>query len=219
MLICAVSDLHGNLPAIPSCDLLLIAGDICPTHNHNVDFQEQWIETNFRYWLRDIDAKQKIFCAGNHDFVFQKNPNFGQKLIQNNYPAIYLQDASVEFEGLKIYGTPWQPYFYDWAFNLYEEDLSKKWDLIPADADIIVVHGPPRGYGDWAPRVNGGYENTGSPSLLTKIEEVKPKLVVFGHIHEGRGEWDLDKTKLANVTVLDRNYKMVYEPWVYEIPT
>jgi Icc-related predicted phosphoesterase len=218
MKIVCISDQHGNLPVIPPCDLLLIAGDICPTVDHSVNRQEAWITTQFRQWLKDVDARQKVFIAGNHDFFFEKAKKSVIEHVLNNFPGTYLQDSSIEFEGLKIYGTPWQPYFYDWAFNLYEEDLSKKWNQIPSDADIIVVHGPPMGYGDWAPRTNGkGGENTGSPSLLVKIEEVKPKLVVFGHIHEGRGNWDLNGTKLVNATLLNRQYEMVYEPYVLEI--
>lgn len=218
MKIVCISDQHGNLPAIPSCDLLLIAGDICPSIDHSVPRQEYWIETEFKQWLRSIDARKKVFIAGNHDFFFEKARSEVINRVLENFPATYLKDSSTEFEGLKIYGTPWQPYFYDWAFNLYEDDLKKKWDLIPSDTDILIAHGPPRGYGDRAPRVNAaGYEETGSPSLLEKIKEVKPKLAIFGHIHEGRGSWDLDGTKLANVTVLNRRYELVYEPWIFNL--
>lgn len=212
MKIVAISDQHGFLPKIEECDLLLIAGDICPTTNHRLDFQEYWLGTNFKWWLQEIPAKKIVGIAGNHDEIFQKKPSAVPKL-----PWTYLQDSETEFEGLKIWGTPWQPYFYDWAFNLYEKELAEKWALIPNDADIIVVHGPPHGYGDKAPRVGGrGYELTGSPSLLEKIKEVKPKLCVFGHIHEGRGEWKLDNTILANVTILNGRYEMVYDPVVFK---
>jgi Icc-related predicted phosphoesterase len=218
MKICAISDQHGNLPKIPSCDLFLIAGDICPATNHSVDFQEYWLETQFKNWLKDVDAKEKVYICGNHDFFFEKaSKNRIQKALEK-IPGIYLQDSSTEFDGLNIYGTPWQPYFFDWAFNLYENDLKKKWELIPKNTDVLIVHGPPSTYGDYAPRPKGkGGEHTGSPSLLGKIKEIEPKLCVFGHIHEGRGEWDLDKTKLANVTILDGKYQMVHEPWIYNL--
>lgn len=209
----AISDLHGNLPDIETCDLLLIAGDICPATDHHTDFQAWWLSTTFKWWLEKLPAKKIIGVAGNHDYIFQNKPSAVPKL-----PWTYLQDSATEFEGLKIWGTPWQPYFFDWAFNLYEPQLCEKWALIPNDTDIIVVHGPPYGYGDKAPRIGGkGYELTGSPGLLEKIKEVKPKLCVFGHIHEGRGKWELDDTILANVTILNGNYKMVHEPMVFNL--
>ena len=210
----AISDQHGNLPEIKeSCDLFLIGGDVCPAHNHRIDFQAKWLDTDFRAWLKTIPAKKIIGIAGNHDFIFQIKPQSVPDL-----PWIYLQDSSIEFEGLKIYGSPWQPTFFNWAFNLDEKDLVEKWKLIPSDVDILVLHGPPNGYGDKAPRSNDiGYENTGSISLLMKIKEIKPKLCIFGHIHEGRGKWEIDTTILANVTLLDRVYNMVYEPMVFQL--
>lgn len=214
MKIICLSDQHGVLPDVPECDLCIIGGDVCPVTNHQIWFQQQWLDTNFRYWLKKIPAKKIVGIAGNHDYIFQNSP---QKVP--SLPWTYLQDSKTEFEGYKIWGTPWQPYFFDWAFNLYEKELCEKWSLIPNDTDILVVHGPPQGYGDKAPRVGGkGFEHTGSPGLLKKIEEVKPKLVVFGHIHEGRGEWNDGTTQFANVTILDGKYKHVHQPWQFELP-
>lgn len=223
--ICALSDMHGELPPVPSCDICLIAGDLCPATNHSVDFQEYWLETTFNRWLKDIDAKFKIFIAGNHDFFFERVPQSKICKTLEKIAGVYLQDSSTECYGLKIYGSAWTPYFYDWAFNLYECDLEKKWAKIPNDTDILVVHGPPHGYGDLAPRIIKnkneqewpGGEHTGSPSLLKKITEVKPKLVVFGHIHEGYGQWMLENTILANVSVLNGQYVMTRNPMTFEI--
>lgn len=206
--IVAISDTHGFLPQIPECDLLLICGDFTPVHNHSIGYQKLWLNTIFRSWLKLLPAKKIIGIAGNHDLIFQDAaPEVP------NLPWIYLQDSYTEYEGLKIYGTPHQPWFKNWAFNLYEGDLIQKWALIPSDTDILIVHGPPQGYGDMAPRINTqGYENTGSPGLLARIKEIRPKLVCFGHIHEGRGIFNLDGTILANCTVVDGQYKNVYKP-------
>jgi Icc-related predicted phosphoesterase len=210
--IVAISDQHGELPEIPSCDLLLIAGDICPVTNHGLDFQERWLRFDFRDWLRRVPARKIVFIAGNHDFVFEQRSNF----LPADFPATYLQDSGTEWEGLCIWGTPWQPWFYDWAFNLYERDLARKWDLIPNNTDILVVHGPPLDHGDGVPE-RTGVRHTGSPSLLLRIRQIQPRLVVFGHIHEGRGEWRIGKTVLANVTILNERYQNVYEPWVHTL--
>jgi predicted phosphohydrolase len=210
--IVAVSDLHGVLPAIPECDLLLIAGDVTPVSNHALSFQADWLDGEFRRWLAGVPARQNVFIAGNHDLVFEQKP----ELVPKDLPAVYLQDAAFEWEGLRIWGTPWQPWFFDWAFNLHEPDLVAKWELIPDGTDIIVVHGPPHGYGDAVPRKRG-LDHTGSPSLLERIKTVQPRLVVFGHIHEGRGQWQVGNSLLANVTILDAKYRNVYEPWVYDL--
>jgi Icc-related predicted phosphoesterase len=213
MRIVAVSDLHGTLPEVPACDLLLIGGDITPVENHDRAFQAAWLGREFRHWLEEVPARQVVGVAGNHDFVFQEHPDW----VPRDLRWVYLQDSSLEWEGWKIYGTPWQPWFFDWAFNLYEPDLVAVWERIPAGTDILVLHGPPHGYGDAVPRRGGRVEHTGSPSLLRRIEVVKPRLAVYGHIHEGRGAWQHGPTTLANVTILDEGYCHVYPPWEVEL--
>lgn len=208
MKITACSDLHGFLPEIEPTDLLLIAGDICPVVNHDLDFQEHWLDTTFRWWLNNIPAKKIVGVAGNHDKIFAQSPHKIPSL-----PWSYLQDAGTEFAGLKIWGSPWQEVFFWWSFNLYEKDLKEKWNLIPNNIDILVLHGPPFGYGD---KVSNN-ENIGSPSLLEKIQEIRPKLVVFGHAHEGRGQWKLADVILANVTITNNKYENVYSPMVFDL--
>ena len=225
MKIVAISDQHGFLPKIPSCDLFLIAGDLCPAINHSLPFQESWLETNFKPWLEAVDAKCKVVIAGNHDFIAEHRKATVEKIFRNSKNVHYLHESSCEFEGLKIYGIPHTLYFYDWAFNLYEADLKKKWAKIPADTDILVSHGPPYGYGDLAPRIITNKneqewpagEHVGSPSLREWISETQPKLVVFGHIHEGRGEWKCGDTTVANVTVVNSKYKNIHTPWTVEL--
>jgi len=203
----AISDLHGYLPKIEPCDLLLIAGDICPYQNHNLLFQKMWLNTTFRDWLGTVPAKYVVAIPGNHDLIFEQKPHEVPTL-----PWFCLIDNWVEVDGVTIYGIPWQRRFFDWAFNLDEPELDKKYEAIP-DCDIIVSHGPPFGYGDQAPR-GRGFENVGSKVFLRKIEEIKPWLVVFGHIHEGVGEWIIndDKTLLANVTHVNGKYEPVHRP-------
>jgi Icc-related predicted phosphoesterase len=205
--ILAISDMHGILPEIPACDLLLIAGDITPITNHGLEFQAEWLDREFRRWLERLPAKETVFIAGNHDLVFEHMP----QLVPRDLPAVYLQDSAYEWNGLKIWGTPWQPWFFDWAFNLREPQLVAKWTLIPEGTDILLVHGPPHGYGDAVPE-GAGVRHTGSPSLLKRIQEIQPRLAVFGHIHEGRGEWKIGATIAANVTILDEKYNHVYPP-------
>lgn len=213
MKIVGISDLHGILPEIPACDLLLIGGDICPVRDHGLERQATWLDTTFRAWLKQVPARKVVGVAGNHDFVFQQAP----ERVPADLAWTYLEDTGTIWEGLRIWGTPWQPWFFDWAFNLYEEELVAKWALIPEGTDILVLHGPPYEHGDGVPEGGGRVRRTGSPSLLERILAVKPRLAVFGHIHEGRGQWTLGRTVLANVSILNEHYTHVHPPWVHEL--
>ncbi|MCI0742983.1 MAG: metallophosphoesterase, partial [Gemmataceae bacterium] len=170
-----------------------------------------WLDGPFRSWLRRQPARKIIGIAGNHDLLFEREPH----LVPRTLPWTYLQDSGARFEGWNIWGTPWQPWFFDWAFNGDPAKLKRQWDLIPDDTDILVVHGPPLGYGDGVPE-RDHTRLCGSPHLLERIRQIKPSLVVFGHIHEGRGVWQLGNTTLANVTLLDEKYEPVHGPWEWE---
>lgn len=215
--IIALSDQHGNLPEIQPCDILLIAGDIVPLEVQNYPFDSmKWLNGPFNEWLESIPAKHVVATPGNHDFIFQKKLDMVPKLRWH-----LLIDNLAEVEGLKIWGSPWQNWFYDWAFNAPdvggEVFLARKYAQMPDDTDIIISHGPPFGYGDQA--LDG---RTGSKALTDRIKETKPRLVVCGHIHEDRGRWEIENgnkppTIIANVSVLNRSYQMVHEPMMFEI--
>lgn len=205
MKVVATSDLHGFLPEIPPCDLLILAGDICPVSNHKLPFQDLWLRYTFAPWLRTVPARRVVGTWGNHDLIAEK----GAPHLKEWTPLI---DELVEFEGLRIWGSPWQRRFFDWAFNLDEPELNLKYQQIPP-CDIIISHGPPYGYGDKAQRG----ELCGSMGLLTRIEEIKPKLVVYGHIHEGSGRWQYGPTTLANVTLVDPKYRPVHPPMEFDL--
>jgi Icc-related predicted phosphoesterase len=219
--IAAVSDLHGMLPPIPDCDILLIAGDICPLSDHSPFGQMKWLQSSFEKWLDEIPAKEVVAVAGNHDWIFQKMPHMVPRLRWR-----YLQDSGCGIEGLKVWGTPWQPPFFDWAFNMEEEGLRRKWSLIPDDTDILVTHSPPFGYGDEALRKLTDEnkekwpdtEHTGSPSLTEKIKELPNlKLHVFGHIHRGYGRYEIGSKIVANVSLVNEKYQPVNEVMVFDI--
>jgi Icc-related predicted phosphoesterase len=202
--ICCISDIHGHLPKVPECDLLILAGDYCADHRNYF-----WYGRHFGTWLGEIRDRGTdiIGVAGNHDYIFEKKPDF--KLSQ----WTYLQDAGTTWNGLKVWGSPWQPRFFDWAFNLDEPGLEEKWALIPDGTDILILHGPPFGYGDLTNR----HERTGSPSLTKRIEDVKPKLVVCGHIHIGYGTYRMGETIIVNAAHCDESYRPVNPPIVVEL--
>ncbi len=218
MLIAATADLHGHLPEIPECDLLLIAGDVCPVTNHGIGFQRSWLENQFPGWIAGsrCRAERVVWIAGNHDLALELGGP-GRRLRGT---ATYLQDQAVEIGDLTIYGSPWSQIIGEWAFSLPEEDrgaeagpdLRTAYAAIPEAADIVLVHGPPAGYGD---RTHDG-RRVGSPSLLARLEQVRPRLCVFGHIHEAYGRWEHQGITLANTSHVDQGYEPVNPPQLFE---
>jgi len=208
MKICCLSDLHGHFPDVPDCYLLLLAGDYAPAWKHHpVRFHSERLVP----WVFDCRQRMEVVAvAGNHDLLFEEHPQYA-----TNASWKYLHDSGCEVGGLKIWGSPWQPTFgQGWAFNLDESQLADKWALIPDDTDILLLHGPPRGYGDYSPF---GNEHCGSPSLLQRIVEIKPRLVVSGHIHSGNGVRHLGRTTIVNASYVNEQYRPAFPPLVIEI--
>ena len=220
MRIVAISDLHGHLPEIPRCDICIIAGDICghpggrPGTFWDCRGQADWLGGPFRAWLDAVPADHVVATWGNHDFVGQRQPD----LVPRDLRWTLLVDAGATVAGRRFWGSPWSPWFHDWAFNAPAGDaaetfLTGRWALVPDDTDVLVVHGPPAGYGD----LTQDGRRTGSTSLAERIAAVRPKLSLHGHIHEGRGRWDVDGTTIANVSVLDVGYRLVHPAMAFEI--
>lgn len=218
MIVGAISDMHGQLPRITEdVDLLLIAGDICP--HARVSALAEWMQTTFSSWLKELVARRiaVIGVAGNHDWVLYKPEadSYRQQVLNALHPYwTYLEDSGAEYGGLRVWGSPWQLKFNDWAFNLENEtELKQKWDLIPEDTDVLITHSPPFLYGDQ----NAGGKATGSKTLLHAIERIQPKLAVYGHIHEGYGVYRVGDSRLANVSVLDNRYQLTNKPMYFEL--
>jgi len=204
VLIRAVSDLHGHLPDVPACDLLLIAGDICPLTDDRSAVQAPWLDRPCRAWLQGLQVGHVVVVAGNHDFVFE------QPELVPPLPWTYLQDRLATVGGLRVYGTPWTPIAGHWAFQATAEELAQRLASTPTGLDVLVSHFPPRGFGDCVrPRDYSLLSrcppevHIGSDALLGVIDRGGPGLVVYGHIHEDRGHWKRGSSVLANVTVLD----------------
>lgn len=204
MRIVATSDLHGHLPEVPECDVLCIAGDLCPTFGHDFATQNKWLHGPFADWLRRIPARHIVGCWGNHDFIGQEAPEAVADL-----PWILLNDAYRDIDGVRFYGTPWQPVFFDWAFNLTEPGLAKKFALIDKQTDVLISHGPPWGLGDKTQRG----ESVGSMSLLTQISLLKIPLTFCGHIHEAYGAYTIggSPSQVYNVSLVNSKYKPAHK--------
>lgn len=205
MIVTAISDLHGDFPKIDSCDLLLIAGDICPDDYAGI--QRNWIRDVFIPWCKEQPAQRVIWIGGNHDFGAEM-PGAQRAFEEISPPWVtYLKDETIEFMGNTIWGCPWTPNLQNWAF--YASD--RAWQYIADDIpqnDILVLHAPPRGA-----MLDDGHPQWASPYMFEAItQRVKPKLVVCGHIHEGFGTFEFNGITFANVALKDNYYDMVREP-------
>jgi Icc-related predicted phosphoesterase len=206
--IVCIADLHEHLVDIPACDVLLIAGDVSFAVKGDLRAKHAFLVGPFREWLDRVPADEVVLVAGNHD---QSIEAWG---LPDGLRCHYLQDDGVELCGLRFWGTPWQPWFLDWAFNAPPRNggafLASKFDLIPEDTDVVVGHGPPRGYGDAAIRP-GGHEHVGSIAMAEALERVRPRLMVCGHIHAAYGAYRLGDTDIVNASLVDDQYRPVNE--------
>lgn len=127
----------------------------------------------------------------------------------------YIEDQLINVMGVRIYGTPWQPEFCNWAFNLPRgEACINVWNRIPNNVDILITHTPPVGHGDLC--CSG--VRAGCVDLLTTVQKrVKPKYHVFGHIHEGYGITSDGNIIYVNASTCDINYKPNNPPIVFDI--
>jgi predicted phosphohydrolase len=172
--------------------------------------REREIRT-FDAWLGTLPYRHRIVIAGNHDWMFELEPDKARALLTN---ATYLEDDETVVEGVRFYGSPWQPEFGNWAFNLPRGDaLAKKWARVPAGVDVLVTHGPPMGMLD----VTSAGEAVGCEELEKAMERIRPRVHVFGHIHEGYGSKEKEGTVHVNASSCDKWYRAVNEAIVVEV--
>lgn len=208
MKVICIADTHGRWESVnvPDGDLLIHAGDI--TAYGRLDELER-----FNAWLGSLPHPHKIAIAGNHDWALQEEPEKAQAVLTNCH---YLQDSEVTIDGIRIYGSPWTPKFFDWAFMLHRdgEELRQKWDQIPQGIDILVTHGPPAGKLDFVPDRR---EYVGCSILRDVIADRKPRHHVFGHIHCCPGTAFNEHTVFANATTCNSAYEPVNRPMQFGI--
>lgn len=206
---------------LPGGDILIHAGDFMST-GYEVREAEEFFQ-----WFDSIDNYDtKILIAGNHDRLMENDPTKMLGLLTGYKTIEYLQDEEVVLyydgpngdypeDNVRIYGSPWQPEFYNWAFNLIRnsEELKAKWDAIPNNADILITHGPPFGYLD----IPGGHSiRVGCDLLRYRVDEIKPKIHVFGHIHGSWGHYYNGHTHFFNASILDERYLYTHLPFTFE---
>ena len=196
------SDTHSreSLISVPKCDILVHSGDANISTLRILNF--------FISWMSSQPATYKIFVAGNHDDMCEAVPSLVKQLFHEN-GVIYLDNAQVEIEGIKIWGSPYTPRYGGWSFMKERGDeMLRVWKMIPEDTDILITHGPPMGILDFTTR---GQVHAGCWDLGYKIRQLKPKLHLFGHVHEGYGTHFDGTTRYYNSSIMDVDYQLANE--------
>lgn len=202
-----ISDTHGfhEQLTIPDGDILVHAGDLSSSG-------KEWQVRAFARWFAKQPHAHKVVIAGNHDRCLELDMPLGKKLFEG---ATYLLDEEATIAGLRFYGSPWQPEFMGWSFNLPRgEPLREVWSKIPDGIDVLVTHGPPFGVLD---RTHSGLL-VGCEEMRTAIDRALPRLHVFGHIHEGAGTHVEGRTLFANASICTEGYEPTNPVLVVDLP-
>lgn len=216
-----ISDTHNqhNSIEIPECDILLHAGDFSYM-GKAIDIIE--LDRWFGQLKASGNVKEIVAIAGNHDWLCETDPSYAASLFTN---CIYLNEQPAEVMGLKIFGSPIQPEFCNWAFNRRRGDeIARNWAKIPDDTQILITHGPPAGILDkvWCRPYNKltGPENLGCKDLLKRVTELKQlKLHTFGHIHDSNGIYTdyTNDVKFVNAAICNEEYKPIQPVHLIEL--
>ena len=226
MKICAFSDMHGQLDfKVEPCDLVLIGGDIVPLNIQSYTTpSEAWYKETFIPWCNSLPCDKVLFIAGNHDFLLMRHPDRIRLLLQGQDKITYLDCETFEYKGKVIYGTPICKPFGRWAFMESYEEQDERYARhlkIIEHIDIILSHDAPFGVSDvilqkdcwWA---DGSH--IGNQSLRKFIEAAKPSMNLHGHLHTTNREVEmLGDTAVYNISLLNENYEMVFEPQYFEL--
>jgi len=217
MKLVVISDCHGKLgqARIPQGDVLILAGDILANRSGDPDIDAAF-QLNAIRELDDfcgaLDFKHVLMIAGNHDWVFERYKG-AHNVLKN---IVYLEDSGTEIDGVRFWGSPHQPWFFDWAFNHPRNGpaLAYYWSLIPDNTDVLITHGPPFGILD-LPFGNG--EPAGCELLLKRVQEIEPRVHVFGHIHGSYGKKQIGRTLFVNACLCNEVYHPVNPPQVIDL--
>jgi len=220
-LIAFISDthtFHSSIKTPADVDILVHCGD-------NTIYGEIAEMKNFIEWFGNQKPRHKIFINGNHEVKVSKLGDLTKRLVEehNKYHFTnihYLEEEEVVIEGIKFWGSPYTPEFFDWAYMYNREDGERRWMGIPDDADVLITHGPPYGIMDNVqPFDRYQFDHAGCSALLEKIKEVKPKIHAFGHIHGSYGTERIADTLFINASTCNEAYIPIHPVIVVDSET
>lgn len=210
----AVSDIHLRNVSTPDADLLIVSGDMT---FKGTGSEMSW----FSDWLGKQPQKHKVWIAGNHELGVEHDPGLAERVAADTN-SIYLNDSEATIEGIRIWGSPITPWFYDWAFNRHRgSEIREHWQLIPNGIDLLITHGPPYGYLDQ----NMDGDHVGCEELAARVLSqltTPPRVHIFGHIHGGYGETMVKRNDgrtimMINASSCNERYEAVNPPVEFEI--
>jgi Icc-related predicted phosphoesterase len=211
-----ISDTHGRHRElkVPECDLIIFAGDESNSPKVNENEREA---IDFFDWFSKIDIP-KVFVPGNHSVAIFNNR------IKDFGGSIVLKDAETDFNGLRIYGSPWTPTFgsQQWAYIRARGKMVDVWENVPS-CDVLVTHSPPKGILDVAEDIGGkNHVHCGCRQLMNKIWDIGPRLHVFGHVHShgdshNAGIYHNYGTTFVNASVVDNQYNLINNGFLVEL--
>ena len=190
--------------------------DAILVHAGDVSYRGRiWEVEEFIEWYAGLPFKNKIMIAGNHDFLFEQDPEKSKEILDRLGPdIIYLNDSGAEVEGLNLWGSPVTPWFHNWAFNRVDEKIDYHWNLIPENTDVLITHGPSYLTLD---ATRSGLR-VGCQGLAEKISELPNlKIHVFGHIHEAAGIVEKNGITYVNASILDLYYNVRNSPVILHL--
>lgn len=228
-----LSDLHNCLStvrkrnAIPDADIYVFPGDMTGSGRDH----------ELRDWRKEIQrlldqGKKVVAIPGNHELGVEYDYANALKIIdpQPEEGFHWLLDSGCEIDGVTFWGTPWQPYFGGYAYNVKwdfdvdaekahyrtfgedvnapgpERSLESYWRLCPKTGiDVFISHGPPFGILD----TTYNYQMAGSQSLAHFVAELKPQVHAFGHIHEACGRMVIGTTEYVNGSICTKRYEPI----------
>lgn len=215
MKFCVTSDYHGQYKhekpsSFEKGDVFLFCGDWTASRNRQLQITET---AQFFAWLNTLPFSHKVIIPGNHELLAESDPTLIESLA-NEHSITYLNESSVTINGITIYGTPYTPMFYDWAFMRTEKDLALRFENIPLDTNILLTHGP--AYSILDKTINR--DSVGSQALLDAISLLPNlKYHCFGHIHEAYGIQQLPSYTAINASQLTWQYKLDPQPIYFEL--
>lgn len=224
--ICAISDLHGYLPKIEPCELLLICGDIvnlkCQQYHQSC---KKWYIKNFKPWIEGLPCEKVLFIPGNHECGVEGHEIEYRNMFPHSYKATILIHEEYEYlsnEGkiYKIFGTPYCKIFGNWAYMRDNDTLKEKFSEIPEELDILMTHDAPYGCNDVCVDSTSWntFEHLGNIPLREIVLEKKPKLLLHGHLHSSLHEFEsLGESKVINCSIKNENYEPTYSPLLLDI--